>query len=560
MTREDFIAAHPIERELTERGVAVLGNGIKKMAKCPFHEDKQASFSVDTNKGLWNCFAGCGGGSVIDLIAKFDGKSISDVLRNGELPRVAPQRPTIIRTSAPKQELVEEKTYSYLNAIGAEVYQVIRYRPKTFRQRRLGALGQWVWNMEGVERVLYRLPEVLKSNIVAIAEGEKDADTLTRLGLCGTTHVAGSKNWLDSYSEPLVGKELYIFNDNDGPGEEWRQKVFDATAGKCASVRLVKIPKTFKDVTEYADSFGDDEKAKRAITQIVADTHPFIQGTKLPIYTMGEMEERYSRYARSIEDSSLDLSRWLPTLGRVSRRLVPGEVVLLLADTGGGKTAMLSSIAIAANPLPTLMFELELPGELLFERLVAARTKFNCRDVETNYSTGETLGIPEMNRLFPHLFISWEPRVTVEQLESLIFRSELKIGQPPKIVLLDYVQLVQGKGGSRYEKISSVAEELKVMAKATRTIVIVASQVSRPSSDDPEITLHDAKDSGSLENSAGLVLGAWRDEQDKTLLHLKILKQTKGFSGTEIHCNFFGEKMLINERSQFAEPRERNSD
>ena len=68
------------------------------------------------------------------------------------------------------------------DADGVLLFQVCRFDPKDFRQRRPDPdhPGQWIWKMSGVERVLYRLPEVLKAvsegRVVFIVEGEKDAD------------------------------------------------------------------------------------------------------------------------------------------------------------------------------------------------------------------------------------------------------------------------------------------------------------------------------------------------------------------------------------------------
>ena len=53
-------------------------NVIKDMAKCPFHEDSNASMSIDDVKGLWNCFAGCGGGDIIDFEMKYRGAGFLD--------------------------------------------------------------------------------------------------------------------------------------------------------------------------------------------------------------------------------------------------------------------------------------------------------------------------------------------------------------------------------------------------------------------------------------------------------------------------------------------------
>lgn len=564
MTREEFIAANPIERVLEKYGIPVIGNGPRKMAKCPFHEDKQASMSVDTIKGLWNCFAGCGGGSVIDLFARLLRISPVQVLKDASKDRTLPEWRPPAATAKPSsngssgEKAVIETVYSYRDFFGEEIYQAVRMKPKSFRQRRPDGSGGWIWNMDGIERVLYRLPEVSKTDTVAIAEGEKDAETLVKLGFCGTTNVGGAKNWLPAYADMLTAKELLIFYDNDKAGEEWRDEVLEACNKKCRSVLVVVLPKTSKDITDFVTTFPDIGEARKAIDDLIASTHPIVNGERLPIYTVADVEARYARHASRSETESLNLGKWLPSLGyigsnRAVRNLVPGEVCLIVANTGVGKTALLSNIAIKADPLPTLIFEMELPGELLFERLAGARLKMDCAEIEENYAKGASIGQEALRAAFPHIYLCWESRLNMMELEQLIIRSQLKIGRPPRLVLIDYVQLVQGKGSGRYERMSNIAEELKIVAKATRTIIVVASQVHRPNDDNPEVTLHDAKDSGSLENSSGLVLGAWRDPDDTKIMHIRVLKNTKGQAGFKVRCNFVGEQMLITEASPTRE-------
>lgn len=555
MNRDEFITAHPILDELESRGVVLALRGDKVMAKCPFHADGTPSFSVKVDEGLWFCHAGCGGGSVIDLIAKFDNLSIGEVLgrEKSETPQLQQPRPATKPHANGDVKATIDKIYSYQNAFGAEVYQAIRMVPKSFRQRRSDGKGGWTWSMDGVERVLYRLPDVMKNQTVALCEGEKDVETLVSLGYCATCNVGGAGKWLDGYTEALTGKDILIFGDNDKAGEAHVNLVFESIAGKVKTARIIAIPKSVKDVSDFVATFPNKELSKAAIDGLVADAHPFIHGVKLPVFTMAELEGRYQKFIKNADENSFDLGRWLPTLGHKVRKLVPGEVVLIIADTGVGKTAILSNIAIACKPLPTLMFEMELPGELLFERFLAAHMKMPCREVESTYAGGDAIGEKALSAHFRHLYLCWESRQTVENMESIITRSELKIGQRPKVVLIDYIQLIKGAGKSRYERMSSVAEEIKVVAKATQTIIIVASQITRPEGDSPEVGLHDGKDSGSLESSSGLVLGAWREPKDRTCLQLKILKNTKGYAGDIVSCNFDGETMRITERSSVGQ-------
>jgi hypothetical protein len=329
--------------------------------------------------------------------------------------------------------------------------------------------------------------------------------------------------------------------------------VFDSICGKAKNVRILSVPKEYKDVTEYVKSFKTDAQAKTAIHAMIDLAAPFVRGVSLPIFKLSELEEIYQRHVNRLEVDSLDMSKWIPSLGKI-RRLVPGELVLLLGATGIGKTAALSNLVVVSYPLPTLFFELELPAELMFERLLALKTKMGCADIEKAYQTGDTLGEDAIDKKLSHLHICTQSRLSVADIERLIVQSELKIGERPKVVLVDYIGLVHGAGKSRYERVSQVAEDLKVVAKMTQTIIVMASQVNRDStSENPEITLNAGKDSGSLENSAGLVVGMWRDREDNELIHMRVLKSTKGGAGLNIQCNYNLQTLAITERSQFSD-------
>jgi len=76
----------------------------------------------------------------------------------------------------------------------------------------------------------------------------------------------------------------------------------------------------------------------------------------------------------------------------------------------------------------------------------------------------------------------------------------------------------------------------------------MASQVSRDK-ERPEIGLHDAKESGSIENSSGVVIGMWREAKQPSVLKLKVLKNTKGKISGVIECQFLNGSMRIVERS-----------
>ena len=65
-------------------------------------------------------------------------------------------------------------TYDYTDEGGNLLFQCVRTKPKDFWQRRPDGKGGWINNLQGVRRVLYRLPEVKSAQTVCVAEGEKD--------------------------------------------------------------------------------------------------------------------------------------------------------------------------------------------------------------------------------------------------------------------------------------------------------------------------------------------------------------------------------------------------
>ncbi len=539
------------------------------VAKCPAHEDKQASLSIAEGDGgqiLVKCFAGC----TFDSIVASLGLEKKDLFpeRNGShepYRRVASQqskpKPAQEPQGEPKTQYRIEREYSYRDMFGNEVYQALRLVPKSFRQRHQ-VNGKWVWTMDGVERVLYKLPELIGADTVWIVEGEKDVESVMAVGFSATCNVGGAGKWLDAYNDWLEGKHIILCGDNDKPGQDHVQKVFESISGRVKSVKIIKVPSPHKDVSDFIGSFPDVESARLAINQIVLDATPFYGGVKLAVFSMSEIEPKYKRLARETASLCLDLSRWIPSFANRIRPLIPGDFALFIAGTGVGKTACLQNIWLHSSPLTTLMFEAELPEELLFERFVSMKLGMSGREVETLYRENHEIGTEALDVDFPRFLICPESGLTLEKMEQIIVKSELKMGEKIQLVLIDYVQLLVGVGSSRYERMSNIAEGLKVLAKKTRTIIICCSQISRPAkkqakvSDDeetPEPSLHDAKDSGALENSCGLAIGAWRDLEDPAIMHMKVLKATKGGGGTRVKCNFRGDIMQITELSRVSD-------
>ena len=588
-TRDQIISENPIEPYLSSRGIVLKGSGNERLAICPFHTDHTPSFSVNLDKQAWICRAGCGGGSIIDLMARLEGLDPKVIMKRlGETPegykpshsgppaqpkaekgvdtaKTTKDAPTATQ-DAGRPKLV--KAYDYRNTRGELVYQACRLEPgyngakKTFRQRRPNPgfdsikghskeNPQWIWNMDGMERVLYQLPKVLKTKgSVWIVAGEKDADNVTALGPVATTNVGGENHWMEAYSEAFNGKDVVLCGDNDKPGREHMEAVLESLAGKAKSVRVVTIPAPHKDVTDFLESLPSDPEIRfNALQKLVDEAPLFDRGVNLPLYTTQELRQQYLKSIASAETRSLDLGRWLPALGHSVRPLVGGEVLSIIAATKSGKTCCAQNLVRHAYPMKVLFFQQELPGSLMLERFTAIATQTDTKQVYHLYKSGDRSLDAPTDEAFAHVLTCTKSRLTVEKMDELIVKSELKFGETPAMAVVDYIQLCSGKG-ERYANVSDAAEGLKSLAVNRNIIILMLSQIARKDKDsqNPEVFLHDGKESGSIENSSGVVLGVWIDPKDATLMWIRILANTKGLPGRKIPCDFDGAKMLITER------------
>jgi 5S rRNA maturation endonuclease (ribonuclease M5) len=157
-----------------------------------------------------------------------------------------------------------EATYDYRDESGVLRYQVVRLKPKSFRQRRPGG-NDWIWNLDAVRRVLYRLPEILQypDGTVFVCEGEKDADRVASLEHCATTVASGK--WTEDCVKSLAGRDIIILQDNDDAGEKKALAAAQALHSVAKTIRIVLLPDLPPggDVSDWLDA--DPERAGKLV-------------------------------------------------------------------------------------------------------------------------------------------------------------------------------------------------------------------------------------------------------------------------------------------------------
>lgn len=302
------------------------------MARCPAHDDGHASLHISEGESgtLLKCHAGCEFTDIIGAV----GLRASDLfyksqrVANGRtLQAVPPPQPgsgedpsASVPPSKKERSSIGriEGRYSYHNAERQVVYEVVRYGPdKTFRQRSLHG-GEWKWTMEGVEKVLYNLPEVLQAHkdaTIWVVEGEKDADNLRKQGLVATCNVGGAGKWRQEYCEALRDRIVVVIADNDVPGQRHAGDIDRSLQGIARSVTVLNLPNLPEkgDVTDWLAINGNDAERLCQIADdltVLKSKEPDVEYAQAPPEEGGLVPSHPSQWRRTQEGLAIEtLSR-----------------------------------------------------------------------------------------------------------------------------------------------------------------------------------------------------------------------------------------------------------
>ncbi len=250
--------------------------------RCPGHDDRNASLSVlPPKEDGWvrlNCHAGCSRNQILD------GACLT-------WKDLAPPKTSTNPANAARRICAE---YDYRDEEGTLLFQAVRYDPKDFRQRRPDGNGGWIWNLNGVRKILFRLSDVLQAiadqRPVVITEGEKDALSLIPKGWQATCNPMGAGKWESGYTETLRGADVVVVPDNDPAGEKHLAVVTNALHGNVARLRVLRLPQAVngskvKDASDFFAAGGTIDQFQKLIDQ-APDWTPAEEESKAPTETI----------------------------------------------------------------------------------------------------------------------------------------------------------------------------------------------------------------------------------------------------------------------------------
>jgi replicative DNA helicase len=276
------------------------------------------------------------------------------------------------------------------------------------------------------------------------------------------------------------------------------------------------------------------------------------------------IDDRAARYA--LQAQTLEKSRFIsghPLLDSIIRGVAPGEVMTIIAEPGGFKTAWLQNLLLGGakrTGLHHLFFSLEMPVEKVFEREAQIASGFIGREVEAVFKKATGDGRAEAKELYVQavnngskgLLVCDKPRLDIAKIARYTELAATKYGKINAIGI-DYLGLMHATGRTLFEKMSFIAPEFKHLAKELGLPVILLCQINREGAKSShDILITDAKGGGDIEASADIMLGFYRDEQDT--LVCKVLKNRNGASGARLAVELNREAFQFLKMSEYDAP------
>ena len=259
------------------------------------------------------------------------------------------------------------------------------------------------------------------------------------------------------------------------------------------------------------------------------------------IESISKLEELYNR-----KQHITGVATGFSELDYMTTGLHGSELILLAARPAMGKSAFALNIAANAaikSNIPVAIFNLEMSKEQLVDRILSSEAMVDSNKIRTGKLEEEDWGkvanvlgtLSESN-----IFIDDTPGITVMEIRNRC--RKLKIEKDIGLVIIDYLQLVQGsnrKNGTREQEIAEISRSLKIMAKELNVPVIALAQLSRAveQREDHRPMLSDLRESGSIEQDADIVMFLYRDDyynkdsEDKNLTEVIIAKHRGGSTG-----------------------------
>ena len=486
-------------QDILSRLQGVKGGHGQWTARCPAHDDRQNSLSVgegDDGRVLLRCHAGCD----VDRITAALGLSSSDLFP-GKLDHAISWNDALSTEKKGRTPVVA--TYRYLDDNGKLLAEKLRRADKSFTWRQPDARHGWIYSRKGVPNRLYVGGELTRA--VFVCEGEKDVDTLHRLGYNAASGAdgAGPGKWRKEYTEQLQGRSVCVFTDNDDVGRAYAAETCNALHGAASSVQLLDIATVWPEVPEHGDvsdmvaALGT-ERACELIAQLIAAAPEW------------EPQEGPAERKKSILTPMTAVEARKPSY-LISPYLPRGMLAIMGGESGSGKTYLALSWAAAISNGQRLPFQRQTdpapsPGYVYYF---------------TQENDPNTVIRPRLDLLganLDHILIQYQDGKTVyDPLTMNDLRLEEAAKEyPPVLVIFDPIQSYLGDGVdmNKAERVRPILDWLGDYAKRHDCTIVLVSHMSKPGVGNAA-ALDRLLGSSDFRNAARSIVIVGRDPEDR---------------------------------------------
>lgn len=588
------------------------------VALSPLRTDTHlGSFTINDNKGIFHDFAneedhgdifdftrrirGCDFPEAVKILAERAGMSLPGVRGSASSPKTAANKPVHPSedTGAPfdhpnapggsadgdargqqrKPRKTIVKTYDYQDAKGTLAYQVVRFEPKSFAQRRPSPAGDgtWVWGLdyrdadghplefmrkragadwqrfdptkfeswhyterttfdaENVQHGLYNFPEVAAMLALPAGErpdfhwmeGEKDADLMKSLGFIATTNSGGAKHVAQRHADLFAGCKVIIHQDNDDSGRKRTAKLAPMLVAAGASVFVCDLKPHWpamtekQDIHDWLNGGGGSEALLYGVLESLQPWKPAPYSSKFGAVDWGDQYQPGPRYEYLIK-------------GIIPR----GEPVLIHGETQSGKSFETMDMAMhVATPIKLAN------GDVIGKPFAGRRVKHG-GVVYCAYEAGKGFrkrmnayhkyhdlplhGIPFTVLTRPHDLFSTEENVTVLCDEILALAARWDV--PLEVIAIDtHNAATPGSSEIKSEDMSVIIKRYKMIMERTGASIWIVGHTNAEGKHrgnaqlangiETIITITREEDKGGT---------AYRDDDGRVVRRATVMKQREG--------------------------------
>lgn len=273
---------------------------------------------------------------------------------------------------------------------------------------------------------------------------------------------------------------------------------------------------------EIAQS-GEDVQAKIAAVQAAAmaidsgcDGDEVVKAGDLMAEQIEVWQERHDRHTRG--ETLIGLSTGLSALDEKLGGLQPEQLIIVAGRPAMGKTTLAMGFTLDAavrQNKSCLVLSLEMSKGQLLDRAMASEGRIPLNLIKNGAACqthGTEMGAAARKIQQANLFIADRAGATVGRIRSMARRHKMRYGLD--LLMVDYLQLMEGDGGNRTEEVSSISRGCKLLARELGIPVVLLSQLSRKCEERPNKrpVPSDLRESGAIEQDADVILFVYRDE------------------------------------------------